>query len=160
MIFKWRAGFHLKEFILAAWNQWSPITSYWLNSALKFNICLTSKLIIMTRGIYATLWNYSDIQKFKVLWEGKTENSSGNMNHLKHFSNFQLLCDVQAKNLHHFHTEALKLSDNFMPSLTGIFQTPSFPPLKWILKYVKCFNNFKWSSTTQTWSLIISKFNR
>ena len=33
----------LQGLILAAWNQSSPITSYWLNSAQKFNICLSSK---------------------------------------------------------------------------------------------------------------------
>lgn len=33
----------LQGLILAAWNQRSPITSYWLNSAQKFNICLSSK---------------------------------------------------------------------------------------------------------------------
>jgi len=33
----------LQGLILAAWNQRSPVTSYWLNSAQKFNICLSSK---------------------------------------------------------------------------------------------------------------------
>lgn len=72
-------------------------------------------MTIKTRGIYATLCNYSDIQNLKDSEEEKLK-TLPDMNHLKHFSNFQLLCDVQAKNLDHFHTEALKLPDNFTPS--------------------------------------------
>jgi hypothetical protein len=110
-----------------SWNQCSPITSYsprlgsyvqychWLlNWSLRLEVCMQHCRIIQT---------------FKVLWRGKAKNSSGNVNHLSHFSNFQLLCDAQAKNLNHFYTEALELSDNFTHP-TVIFRTPSFPSLK------------------------------
>lgn len=53
------------------------------------------------------------------------------MNHLKHSSNFQLLGDVQAKHLDHFHTQALKLSDNFTPLYAAYFLNHIISQVKW-----------------------------
>lgn len=77
------------------------------------------------------------------------------MNHLKHFSNFQLLSDVQAKDLDLFHTEALQLSDNFTPSLP-FSEHRHFPHWSGFKKYVKCFDNFKLFYMAQARTLIIS----
>lgn len=125
----WSHGFIL------AWNQLSPITEYlpWLSSEVQY-LHWPLNLIIRTRGICATLCNCSDIQKCKALREGKTKISYGNTNH---FSNCQLLSDVQAKSLDHFHTEALKLSVDFTPSWP-FSEHHNFPP-EVVLKICEVF---------------------
>lgn len=72
-------------------------------------------------GAYSTFKKIGDIHNFKEHLSRRDQNSSKNMNHLKHSSNFQLLCNGQAKNLDHFHNEALKLSDNFTPLYAAYF---------------------------------------
>lgn len=135
-IFYQRAGF--KGLILAAWNQRSPITSYWLNSAQKFNICLSSKTDNCDQGYICT---YGIIQTFKNLKHSEEDRLQTLLKTWTTWSTSVIFnCFVMCKQRtsDHFHTDALKLSDNFILCSHFLLNIIS---LKWFfLKYMKCFS--------------------
>lgn len=138
------------------------VSSFWLSETkilqtfhifprLNFEAHYLHKLLKWSSRPEACKQHCETIQTFKSLWGGKTKISSGNTKHLRHFSNFQLLCAAQAEDLHHFRTAHLS---PLIPHPHCHFQSTVIFPTEVCLKYVKCFNNFKLSSTV--WAQISS----